>query len=282
MFDLTKRTVSFHREALFVIRGWRNYTLKNKTNSYQCLSANTYTCVEINGHNLVLAAQSCRNRGRPEEFLVKRFGSQYVEAIFRNLRSMTTMNHTQINFSFKEMGEKLRRAHVLQQIQHRNSGKHQFPDHSSSAGSIQPPNLPTDTEIKVALTRAEAIASDVLEKLGIARAEQSFEFSVVARGDSNWDELITSDSESDTEPQVHEGGQQVYEARDLFPNFSGQIELPHSTSEKHVYLIRDDNGKVCRVNKQSVVWMLTTRKVQETSARVVRYKQSASEKAKQS
>lgn len=188
--------------------------MNTKTSSFQCLTANTYTCLEINGHNLVLAARNCRDRGRPEEFLVRRFGSQDVEATFRNLRSMTTMNHTQTNLSFKELGEKLRRANMLHQIQHRNSRKYAFPGRVVSAGWSKPPTLPTDAEIKASLTRAEGKASDVLEKLGLLRAEQSFEFSVIALGDRNWEELIVSDSDSDTEYELHEAGQHVYEAKD--------------------------------------------------------------------
>lgn len=256
--------------------------MKNKTSSFECLTANTYACLEINAHNLVLAARNCRDRGRPEQVLVKRFGSQDVEATFRNLRSMTTMNHTQTNLTFKELGEKLRRASMLHQIQHRNSEKYIFPGQSFSAGQSQPPILPTDAEIKAELNRAEVNASVVLEKLGIKRAEQSFEFSVIARGNRNWEEAIVSDSESDSEDEVHEAGQHVYEASDLFSNFSGRIELPHSTSDKHIYLIRDDEGKVCHVKKNSVVWMLTASKAQETSARMIRFKQSRPSKAKPS
>lgn len=256
--------------------------MKNKTSSFQCLTANTYACLEINAHNLVLAVRNCRERGRPEEILVKRFGSQDVEATFRNLRSMTTMNHTQTNFTCKELGEKLRRANMLHQIQHRNSEKYKFPGQSVSAGQLQRPILPTDAEIKAALTRAEQSASVVLGKLGLLRAEQSFEFSLVAQGDRNWEELIDSDSDSDLGDEVQESGQQVYEARDLFSNFSGRIELPHSTSDKHIYLIRDDKGKVCHVKKNSVVWMLTATKAQETCARMIRFKQARPQKTEPS
>lgn len=171
---------------------------------------------------------------------------------------------------------------MLHQIQHRNSEKYNFPGQSFSTGRSQPPTPPTDAEIKAALTRAEVNASVILEKLGLLKAEQSFEFSLIARGDRNWEKLIVSDSESDSEDDIDEAGQQVYEARDLFSNFTGRIELPHSTSDKHIYLIRDDNGKVCHVKKNSVVWMLTASKAQETSARMIRFKQSRPQKPKPS
>ncbi|XP_052561931.1 uncharacterized protein LOC128092332 [Culex pipiens pallens] len=246
-------------EALFFMRAWRNWTLKNRTSSFQCVTANTYACLEINAHSLVLAARDCRDRGRPEEFLVRCFGSQDVKATFRNLRSMTTMSHTQTNLTFKEIGEKLRRAHMLHQIQHRNRIKFRFPGHTSPTNVSVLLTLPTDAEIKAALTSAEGRASEVLGKLGLLLGL--------------WEDLIVSDSESDTEDhEDHEPGQEVYEAKHLFSNFSGQIALPNSTSDKHIYLIRDDHGKVFHVKKSSVVWMLTVSKVQE-KARMIRYKQ---------
>ncbi|XP_038116952.1 uncharacterized protein LOC119769125 [Culex quinquefasciatus] len=183
------------------------------------------------------------------------------------------MNHTQTNLTFKEIGEKLRRAHMLHQIQHRNRIKFRFPGHTGPTNVSVLPTLPTDAKIKAALTSAEGRASEVLGKLGLLQAEQSFEFSVHALGDRNWEDLIVSDSESDTEDhEDHEPGQEVYEAKHLFSNFSGQIALPNSTSDKHIYLIRDDHGKVFHVKKSSVVWMLTASKVQE-KARMIRYKQ---------
>lgn len=260
---------------MFIMRAWRNWTLKTQTTSFECMTANTYACLEINAHNLILAARNCRNRGRPDEFLVKHFGSQDVEKLFRNLRSMTTMNHTQTNLTFKELGEKLRRSNMLDQIQHRNGERYKFPGQPVMTSLSQAPILPTDAEIRATLTRAEAHASDALDKVGL-RDQQSFEFSLIALGDRNWEQVIASDTESDTDVEVDDAGQHVYEARDLFSNFSGRIELPDSASYKQVYLVRDDEGKVCRVKKNTIVWMLTSTKVQETTARMVRFKQSRS------
>lgn len=258
------------------MRAWRNWSIKTQGTNFRCITPNTYSCLELNAHNIVQAARSCRDRGRPDEFLVNNFGSQQVEGIFRNVRSMTTMSHTQTNVSFKELGEKLRRSHMCQQIQYRNCDTFKFPAHSKSVGRSRPPCLPTDEQIKAALTFAQARAAHVLETLGISQTSQSFKFSITALGIRNWEDLIEpdTDSESEEDDQVDETIQRVYEARDLFSNFSGRIELPNSTSSKHVYLIKDDLGKVCRVRKNTIVWMLTDQTVQQTSARMVRFKQA--------
>lgn len=61
----TKSTVFFYREALFFMRTWRNCTLT--------INTLTYVYLEINAHNLVLAARSAN-------FWC---GSQPVEGFFR-------------------------------------------------------------------------------------------------------------------------------------------------------------------------------------------------------
>lgn len=264
------------REAMFFMRGWRNWSIKTQGTNFRCITPNTYSCLELNAHNLVLAARSCRDRGKPEEFLVKHFGSQDVESEFRHLRSMTTMNHTQTNVTFKELGEKLRRSHMCQQIEHRNCGDFKFQTHSKAPSQSRPRVFPRDDQIKAALDLAQARASDVLATLGIEYVEQSFEFSITARGIRNWEELIETDTDSDSEydEEPEEACQQVFEAKDIFSNCTGLVELPHSSSGKHVYLIRDDLGRVCQVQKRTIVWMLTDRVVQDTKARMVRFKQA--------
>ena len=165
---------------------------------------------------------------------------------------------------------------MCQQIEHRNCGDFKFRAHSKTPGQSRPRTFPNDEQIKTALTLAQARASDVLETLGIPRAEQSFELSVIARGIRNWAELIESDTDSDSDynDEHEEACQQVYEARDIFSNYTGLVELPHSSTGKHIYLIKDDLGRVCRVDKSKVVWMLSDQVAQETKARMVRFKQA--------
>lgn len=256
--------------------------MKRETSQAQCITANSYACLELSAHNLVLAARSCRDNSHPEQFLVKHLGSQDVEALFRLLRSMTTMNETQTDLTFKELGEKLRRVHMCQQIEYRNNQTYKFPGHKPDTARKEPLAFPTDAEIESALAHAQVNASAVLESLGMPRSEQQFTICITATGDPDWEDLIESD-ESDTEQdqvhQVHETSPQVVNARDIFDNFSGTIELPETTSDKHVYLIRDDEGTVRHVKKESVVWMLTEGKSRATTARASRFRHKTNPRA---
>lgn len=54
------------------------------------ITQNLHTCVEINGHELLLFHLYCRDSGKPELFLVNLTGSQICEDLFRSARSMTS------------------------------------------------------------------------------------------------------------------------------------------------------------------------------------------------
>lgn len=138
--------------------------MRHERTNAQCITANAYACLELNAHGLVLAVRSCRDRRHPEQFLVTHYGSQHVEGAFRSLRSMTTMYHTQTNFTFKELSEKLRRVHMLQQIEYRNRERYHFPNQGRSQETS--PYLPTDFEIKTAINDAQAAVSRVWKPLG--------------------------------------------------------------------------------------------------------------------
>lgn len=261
------------------MRAWRNWTAERRTSQRQCITPNAYSCLELNAHGLVLAARRCRDRGHPEQFLANHFGSQYVEDTFRTLRSMTSMWHTQTNVTIKELSERLRRVQMFHIIEYRNKDTFRFPRRTGSGSEQCPYALPNDAEIKAAIEGARISASDVLEKLGLPKDMQSFECSIIATGDPNWqdrlvDDDIDGDGDKDDDDDDNEtaGGdyERVYEAKDLIVNFTGELRLRNSKSRKDTYLVRDHEG-VHRVSRSSVIWALTRGRNRGTSARLTRY-----------
>lgn len=79
--------------------------LSNPTYSLQenFISANCYTCIEINAHSLIQLILKLRNMNRPDMFLPMLMGSQSCKSTFRQLRSMTTTYSTVVNFTMLEM-----------------------------------------------------------------------------------------------------------------------------------------------------------------------------------
>lgn len=265
------------------MRAWRNWTAQLNTSQRQCITPNAYCCLEISAHGLVLAVRSCRDRRRPMQFLVKRFGSQDVEDIFRILRSMTSMWHTQTNVSIKELGERLRRVLMMIMVEYRNKDDFRFPNRAGSGLNTKkrPPKLPSDEMIKVAIEGARTSASDVLERLGIPKDMQSFECSVIATGDPKWETLHDDDDDDDDEDDDEDEDEdededpvcrRVFEADDLFINFTGKLRLRDSRSDKHTYLVRY-KGRIYRVAKSDVLLHLTEGRYRGTAARVTRYRE---------
>lgn len=268
------------------MRAWRNWTAQRRTSQRQCITPNAYSCLELNAHGLVLAARRCRDRGHPEQFLPNRFGSQDVEDTFRTLRSMTSMWHTQTNVTIRELSERLRRVQMFHVIEYRNKDTFRFPRRSGSGTEQCPYALPNDAEIKAAMEDARTSASDVLERLGLPKDMQSFECSIIATGDANWqDRLVDDDNDGDGDKDGDKNGdkddddddetaggayERVYEAKDLIINFTGELRLRDSKSKKDTYLVRDHKG-VHRVSRSSVIWALTRGRYRGTSARITRY-----------
>lgn len=264
------------------MRAWRNWTAQHNTSQRQCITPNAYCCLELNAHGLVLAARNCRYRRRPKQFLVKRFGSQEVEDMFRTLRSMTSMWHTQTNVSVKELGERLRRVQMINIIKYRNKDTFCFPGKTGTgAGTARrPARLPSDEMIKVTIESARTSASAVLERLGIPKDMQSFECSVIATGDPNWEDLLVDDEddagvdddEDDDEDDDHDACRRVFEADKLFINFTGKLQLRDSKRDKGTYLVRY-KGRIHRVDKAYVLSQLTDGRYRGTSTRMVRYRE---------
>lgn len=71
---------------IFVIRLWRRYLLSKKMHSlkHNFLTANCYSCIEMNGHSLIEIILYLRRINKPKLFLPSLFGSQQCEIFFEN------------------------------------------------------------------------------------------------------------------------------------------------------------------------------------------------------
>lgn len=103
--------------SIFFIRLWRQWLVANNFSLYNnCITLNTYTCIELNGHGLLLLIDKCRQNNTPRLFLPWLYSSQPCEKIFRQTRSMTTTYSTVVNYSLYEMIKRLNRIQALNEI----------------------------------------------------------------------------------------------------------------------------------------------------------------------
>lgn len=101
--------------AVFFLRIWRAWIKKSKqyTIKDNFLSNNCYLCIELNAHKLITLFIDKRQTLTPEMFLPTIFSSQMCEKLFRRARSMTSTYSTVINFSIKDL---INRIHKIKQI----------------------------------------------------------------------------------------------------------------------------------------------------------------------
>lgn len=90
-------------------RAWREY----KT-SENFLTSNCYLCIEMNAHALIKLILKIKNSElRPEMLSIGILGSQACESLFRSARSMTSTYSTVINFSIKNMPNRIERISTI-------------------------------------------------------------------------------------------------------------------------------------------------------------------------
>lgn len=109
--------------STFFLRLWRAWIKDHKEYSLSknWITLNTYTCVELNAHGLLILIE--KHREHPERFLPWLFSSQPCEKFFRQTRSMTSTLSTVVNFDILDL---LRRRHRIEAIDRiiSNSGRY--------------------------------------------------------------------------------------------------------------------------------------------------------------
>ena len=106
--------------SLFFLRYWRSWISVHPAYSLQAnfITANTYKCVELNAHALIIALIISRDNfeGRCC-FMPWLFGSQSCEEAFRSVRSMSGIFSTVINFGMLGLLRRLHRLNLLSRLE---------------------------------------------------------------------------------------------------------------------------------------------------------------------
>lgn len=149
------------------IRGWRNWCVEQPKGLKQFITSNTYVCIELNAHSIIQYIRRCREIGKPEQFINSAIDSQHCEAFFRQLRSLSTTNQTVVNFSIKQLSERISRIHHKLNIMYHHKDRVEFPAITKMQQRSTPRSLPSDEEIIKIVEKAHIIARDLLKDVGI-------------------------------------------------------------------------------------------------------------------
>lgn len=289
----------FFRTTTFIVRGWRNHCKSEYNNLTQCITTNAYHCLELNAHALILFICMCRDKNIPEQCIIEFLSSQPCEELFRELRSMSTTNQTVVNFSIKELTEKLKRIYMKRCIMYKHRHQINFP-FVNSRQQNQSCLLPSNEDIVSSIEKSKITAQKTLLDLGIEPSlinicdsvlnhcnVQEMEFFDINLDECideqrditqstllNDQEEITCNNHDSAELVCECNTTTVYEAAELFGE-CGELKLKSSVSgNKHTFKISDSSGQIKNVKKSTLLWMITEGRHRLSTDRMRRFQQN--------
>lgn len=104
--------------SLFLVRIWRKFVLDSPalTLKKNFMSTNCFYCIEQNAHSFVFILRYLRDEQLTDLFSPSMYSSQPCEYFYRQLRSLTTISSTIVNFDTKEILDRISRIHLLNEI----------------------------------------------------------------------------------------------------------------------------------------------------------------------
>lgn len=153
--------------CVFVLRIWRKYIRaeKNYTMKKNCITTNCYSCIELNAHTMVHLIMHLRDNNMPDLFKLDLMDSQPCESFFRQIRSLTTTNSTVVNFSLKEMLERLNRINLQYEIS--QNPNFVFPRMKKPATDPIQQEMPSNDDIFKSIEEAKKGAIDIARTFGL-------------------------------------------------------------------------------------------------------------------
>lgn len=102
--------------SVLFLRLWRAWVKNHEklTFSKNWITLQTYICIELNAHSLLILIEKCRDS--PESFLPWLCSSQPCETFFRSTRSMTSTFATMVNFDLLDLIHKQHRIQTINNI----------------------------------------------------------------------------------------------------------------------------------------------------------------------
>lgn len=161
--------------AVFLIRIWRQFILSSDgyTLKDNFLTANCYSCIELNAHNLVQCMLYLRKINKPELFKPFLYESQPCESLFRQLRSLSTVYCTVTNCTVKEATSRISNIQLQNHIMHLTSQNFEYPRFSKAPFVQNNITLPSQDEIIKEIEFCQTLAIATAKQHGLIRKNDS-------------------------------------------------------------------------------------------------------------
>lgn len=187
---------------LFFLRLWRKWISNHGeySLSHNFITANSYTCVELNAHGLVNLIRKFRDTQQPQLFMPWLCSSQPCEDFFRRTRSLTSTNSTVTNFSILELVHRIRRIDFIGESFENLKETVNFPKMQKLyRQSTEKPNIthvmPEDDAIERTVQEAYESALKICVQFGIAQRNDKCPSSSLRRAAPNEKPEISQDDD---------------------------------------------------------------------------------------
>lgn len=160
--------------SLFLVRIWRKFVLDSPklTLKKNFMSSNCFYCIELNAHSMVFILRYLRNEQLTHLFSPLMYSSQPCESFYRQLRSLTTISSTVVNFDTKGILDRISRIHLLNEISNDKDSGFIYPKALNSVKFSSPPNydeFPSDSDIIDTIKQCKEEALILATEIGLIR-----------------------------------------------------------------------------------------------------------------
>lgn len=259
---------------LFVIRIWRKYILSKKglTIKNNFLTSNSYACIELNAHSLILGLLHLKEINEPDLFKPHLFESQPCEATFRKLRSFTSTYSTVANCTVKESESRISKIQLQNDIIHGTSSQFKYPRLGrAEILSTKTNELPTKDEIINVVLQCNRDAIDTAKKFGLIsnRSQKTYVCKVLPFASSNHNQKRKHKIRSNTIANLNVSVTENVGSK--LRNFADKLDEIDETGP-YVQLPNQSVRRI--VKKTSLCWLLRSDCRRLSSDRLIRVQYS--------
>lgn len=236
------------------------------------MSSNCFYCIELNSHSIILIVRFLRENHLPHLFLPHLFSSQPCESFYRQVRSLTIINLTRVNFSTKELLDRLCRIQLLNEISNDKCTGFVYPKTLISKNVSVPKkfdDFPSDIEIINTIQECKTEAIEKAMKIGQCVTVQLFhiKFHKTRENESSFAE--------ENYDKVHDLYLKLLSAS--LKNFANKFEedsLPETSS----YCEINGGNRRFVFKKLSICWLLDKKSYKCSSDRTYRVRGTTNKK----
>lgn len=256
--------------SIFMLRIWREHILSHRlyTLKDNFLTANCYSCLELNAHSLISLLIYLKDTEQPHLFVPQMFNSQPCESFFRQLRSFTTTYSTIASCSVKEILSRINKIQLMDDTSHNMCTIFNFPRHQKTKTLPNIPNLPNKEQIIETILECRSRAISDAKKFNLIGNNFKFACNIKPHIlNSTEKELSNQEFESEMSDDMEQ-----LKSISLINYAEKFADKEVDENSSYAEIFGDDGSKRLIVRKTSLCWLFRTNYLKLSSDRLQRVK----------